>query len=226
MPDTVLLAFALGFAAASPVGPVGLLCLRRTLAQGGTTGLYSALGVASAYALWSYVAIHGLSALSGLVEEEEILLQTGIGLFFLLYGLHTLFNAPDTRYPVPQRKDAAAAFLSTFLIVLLNPATFLTFSALFALFGVARNSLGPFASLETALSVFAGAAAFWVLVTRLIQCVRGGVRDVLYQWVHRLASQVILAFGLAILVYSVYGAVAAGTLHAREGARSAAMLRR
>lgn len=226
MPDTLLLAFALGFVTASPIGPVGLLCLRRTLAQGGLAGLYSALGIASAYSLWAYAVIHGLSALSGWIRQEEILLQAGIGLFFLLYGLHAVFNSPDTCYPTLQRKGGAAEFLSTFLVVLLNPGTFLMFSALFALFGIARNSQGPFESLETALSVFAGSIAFWILVTRLIYRVRDSLQESLYPSVHRLASQVILAFGAAILLYSLHGGLAAGASQSRDNPRNAAIQRR
>ncbi len=207
MQKALLLSFTLGFVTASPVGPVGLLCLRRTLARGVRTGMASALGIALAYAFWSYVAIHGLVNVSDWVERERTILQTAIGLFFLLYGVRALFNTPNTRYHTLHRKGRAAELLSTFLVVFLNPATFIMFSALFALFGIAQSYFGLAESLEVASSVFAGAMAFWLLVTQVLQRADGGTRDSLYHSVSHKSAYGIMLFSLAILLYRLHGSL-------------------
>jgi threonine/homoserine/homoserine lactone efflux protein len=201
MQKALMLSFTLGFVTASPVGPIGLLCLRRTLTRGVRTGLASALGISVGYAFWSYVAIHGLVTISHWVEQEQRLLQGAIGLFFLLYGVHGIFNTPDTSYHAMQRKGRAAEFLSTFLVVFLNPATFIMFSALFALFGTAESYFGLAESLEIALSVFAGATACWVLITQIIQRASGSVRDSMYRSLSQKSAYAIMLFGLVILAY-------------------------
>ncbi len=204
MNHSLLLAFAIGFVTASPVGPIGLLCLRRTLARGVMTGLVSALGIACAYAFWSYVAVHGLAAASGWIEQQEALLEVIIGVFFVLYGLHAVFNTPSTDYPTLQRRGGLAEFLSTFLVVFLNPATFILFSALFTVFGIARHDHALVESLEIALAVCAGALLFWLVVTQVVQRARAHIHDTSFSRVAHLSSFAIVLFGLAILLHCLY----------------------
>jgi threonine/homoserine/homoserine lactone efflux protein len=139
MPKILLLSFALGFVTASPIGPIGLLCLRRALTRGGSAGIISAVGIACAYAFWSFVAVHGLRSVSDWIAQERELLQVAIGLFFVLLGLHGIFNTPTTNYPRLQNNSAMTQFGSTFFVVFLNPMTFSMFSVLFTLLGLVRT---------------------------------------------------------------------------------------
>ena len=114
MKNPLLLSFILGFTTASPLGPTGLLCLRRTLSRGPITGLISAMGISCAYAFWSYTAIHGLKTVSHWIEQEKIILQIVIGLFFLLYGLYGIFKSTNLSYSPLKEKGGLEDFLSTF----------------------------------------------------------------------------------------------------------------
>jgi threonine/homoserine/homoserine lactone efflux protein len=211
MENTLVLAFSLGFITASPIGPIGLLCLRRTLSRGIATGLVSALGISCAYAFWSFVAVHGVVAASHWIEQEKILLQFVIGLFFLLYGMHSIFNTPSTDYPTLQRRGGIAEFLSTFLVVFLNPTTFIMFSALFTLFGIAKSHYGLLESLEIALVVFTGAIVFWLVVTQVVQRARESIHDASFSLVAHLSSYAIVLFGSAILLDCLYNYLYPGT---------------
>lgn len=204
MQGALLLGFALGFVTASPVGPIGLLCLRRTLSRHDATGLISALGISTAYAFWSYVAIHGLASVSHWIAQERNLLQAAIGLFFLLYGLHGIFNGPSASYATLGGRTGISEFLSTFLVVFLNPATFLTFSALFTLFGMAKSDMGLVDSLEVALTVFAGSITFWIGITHVVQRTRS-VNDSIFASIAHLSSYAIALFGLGVLLYCLHG---------------------
>lgn len=203
MKNALVLGFSLGFITASPIGPIGLLCLRRTLSRGIATGLITALGISCAYAFWSFVAVHGLVAASRWIEQEKILLQFVIGLFFLLYGLHGILNTPSTDYPTLQRRGCIAEFLSSFLVVFLNPTTFIMFSALFTLFGIANSHYGLIESLEIALIVFTGAMTFWLVVTQVLQRFREYIHDTSFNLISRLSSQAIVLFGIAILWHCI-----------------------
>ena len=196
-----MLSFILGFITASPIGPMGLLCLRRTLSRGFGTGIISALGISCAYAFWSYTAIHGLTRFSHWIEQEQTILQIAIGLFFVLYGLHSIFNTPNTHYPSLWRKGHASLFLSTFLVVFLNPGTFIMFSALFTLFGFTKNHYGLSESLEIALAVFSGSILFWLAVSHTIHRIKGKMNESIYHAVSRASSYLIAAFGIYILAY-------------------------
>lgn len=204
MQTALLLSLTFGFFAASPVGPVGLMCLRRILLHGLGAGLASALGIALADAIWSFIAVHGLANAAHWIETQQTLLQTGIGLFFLFYGLHAVFNTPSTRYHRIPGTGRTAEFLSTFLVVFLNPATFITFSALFALFGVARSYFGLLESLEVAVAVFTGATLFWLALAQVLARAGPASRDTVYDTLAHKSAYAILLFGVGILAYRLY----------------------
>lgn len=203
MPHVLALSFVFGFITASPLGPIGLLCLRRTLSKGMAIGLISASGIACAYAFWAYVAIHGLVAISQWIDHEKAILQLVIGLFFLLYGLHGLVTVPPPYDSSLQRRGGVAEFFSTFLVVLLNPSTFIMFSALFTLAGITKTHFNVYESLEIASAVFGGSLVFWVALSYIIHRIKGTMNETLYQAISRVASSTIMIFGFAILVYIV-----------------------
>ncbi len=102
---------------------MGSLCMRRAMIQGFHSGFNSALGIALAYLFWAYVPLHGLGTLSHWIERQHLPLQIGIGLL-------ALFKPSTNNAPTPN-KGRWAGFVSTFLVVFLNPATLLTLTLLF-----------------------------------------------------------------------------------------------
>jgi threonine/homoserine/homoserine lactone efflux protein len=204
MRNALALSFILGFVTASPIGPMGLLYLRRTLSRGFVTGVISALGISFADAFWSYAAIHGLTSFSHWIEQEQTILQITIGLFFILYGLHAIFNTPNTNYPSLRRKGRGSLFLSTFLVVFLNPSTFIMFSALFTLFGLTKDRFSLCESLEIAFMVFCGSILFWVAVSHTIHRMKRKKNEFAYYAVSSISSYLIMMFGIAILLYHLY----------------------
>lgn len=155
----------IGFAIAVPVGPIGFLCLRRTLVHGRLTGFVSGLGAATADALFGAVAALGLSAVSEFILGIERWLQLGGGLFLLVLGVLTMRARPpatatDPATPAPQR-GLPSAFFSTLALTLTNPATVLAFLAIFAGVGVhLTGSLLQGGSLVA--GVFFGSALWWL----------------------------------------------------------------
>ena len=200
MERALITGFFLGFILASPLGPMGLICLRRTLTQGPTSGFTSALGISCADSFWAYVAIHGLTTISNWIEQEKIILEIAIALLFILYGLHGIFNTPDIYYPRLQNTDRAAGFLSTFLVVFLNPSTFVAFAILFTIFGITETHYGFFNSVIIATSVFAGSIVFWLTLTQILHRNRKIINDSIYGTISRVSSYVIMIFGIIILL--------------------------
>lgn len=204
MKHAIILSFVLGFTTASPVGPTGLLCLRRTLSKGFLTGFLSALGISGAYAFWSYVTIYGLINISHWIEQEKIILQAFIGIFFLIYGLRGILKKPEKLCPAPQLASGISEFLSTFLVVFLNPGTFLMFSVTFTFLGLSKNRFNAFESFEIASSVFMGAIIFWTVVLQFINKIRIHMTEIVYCFVARLSACAIIIFGLIILTHCLY----------------------
>ncbi|MGZ3529171.1 MAG: LysE family translocator [Vulcanimicrobiaceae bacterium] len=123
---------ALGFLIAAPVGPIGLLCIARTLRAGWSAGFFSLLGAATADAAYAAVAACGLTALTGALTALSAPLHLGGALLLFVLGLTTLrAKAPNERAN-PNAHSVGTAYASTVLLTLLNPATILSFVAIFA----------------------------------------------------------------------------------------------
>ncbi|MHC1781231.1 MAG: LysE/ArgO family amino acid transporter [Anaerolineaceae bacterium] len=194
----------LGFSIAAPVGPIGVLCIRRTLAGGRLHGFISGLGAATADGCYGLVAAFGLTALSGalLAWQTPIRLLGGL---FLLYLAARIFFTPLPRdasaeTPAPKNASLAGDYLSTFLLTLSNPMTILSFTAIFAGLGLAARA-GTFnESTLLVAGVFAGSAAWWLTLSLGVGFLRSRVSPNVMAWINRGSGLIIAAFGLAALV--------------------------
>jgi threonine/homoserine/homoserine lactone efflux protein len=154
----------LGFSIAAPVGPIGLLCIQRTLQRGRLAGFVSGLGAATADACYGLVAALGLSTVISFLLGLQFWLQFGGGLFLLGLGLKTLFakSGPVTAVTASEHAGLARAFASVLLLTLANPATILSFFAVFAGLGIDAQSGG---ALALVAGVFLGSAAWWLILS-------------------------------------------------------------
>src|SRR3990172_8990998 len=126
----------LGFSIAAPVGPIGVLCIRRTLAEGRTAGFASGLGAATADALYGSIAGFGLTIVSSFLIDQSHWLQLAGGIFLLYLGIKTFLakskETIETGSPLEKSRGIIGNYASTFLLTLTNPLTILSFIAIFA----------------------------------------------------------------------------------------------
>ena len=203
-PALTLRGFILGFTIAAAVGPISLLVIRRTLAQGRLYGLVSGLGVATADATYGAIAAFGLSAVTDvLVNARQVLGLIG-GVFLLWLAWQTVRSAPTVAATVTARRGGyAGAYLSILGLTMANPMTILSFGALFAGLGVTSGATGDAALIV--LGVLLGSTAWWVALTTIIGTLRTRVTPV---WIHRInlvSGVVIGAFAIVAIASSVLG---------------------
>ncbi len=190
----------LGFAIAAPVGPIGILCIRRTLAQGRAVGFVSGLGAATADVLYGCIAAFGLTALSGLLVRQQGWLRLAGGLFLCYLGVKTLLTRPADRPAAAEGRGFAGAYLSTLALTLTNPMTIFAFMAVFAGLGVGQTIHGYAAAALVVLGVFLGSAAWWFLLSGGVSLLRSKFGTGALLWVNRAAGVIIAGFGIAALV--------------------------
>jgi threonine/homoserine/homoserine lactone efflux protein len=186
----------LGFAIAAPVGPIGVLCIRRTLAEGRLIGFLSGLGAATADMLYGTVAAFGLTAVQGLLVRQQFWLQNVGGLFLLYLGLRTFFTPPaepSARATAPRGK--LPAYLTTLGLTLANPATILSFTIIFAGFRLTEASGSFLAPALLVFGVFLGSAAWWLLLSSAVAVFRNRFDSRWMLWVNRVAGMLIAGFG-------------------------------
>ncbi|MCJ7433413.1 MAG: LysE family translocator [Anaerolineales bacterium] len=194
----------LGFSIAAPVGPIGVLCIRRTLAEGRLVGFLSGLGAASADMLYGAIAAFGLSALQALLVGQANWLRIFGGIFLIYLGVKTFLSKPAEQAAGVSRGGIFGAYLSTFLLTLTNPMTILSFIAIFA--GLQINTSGNYLSpILLVAGVFCGSAAWWLTLSFLVGQVRGRLEAGRMVWVNRISGVVILSFGIAALLIKTTG---------------------
>ncbi len=189
----------MGFSIAAPVGPIGVLCIRRTLSEGRWMGLFSGLGAATADALYGCVAGFGLTFVSSFLLRQQSVLR-GVGGAFLCYlGVRTLLATPADSTASTGGEGLARAYLSTLLLTISNPMTILSFVAVFAGLGMATSGGNYRCAGTLVLGVFTGSALWWLLLSNAVALVRERVTAAALRWVNRFSGLIILGFGLAAL---------------------------
>ncbi|MCW5849740.1 MAG: LysE family transporter [Anaerolineae bacterium] len=189
----------MGFSIAAPVGPIGVLCIRRTLAEGRLIGLMSGLGAATADMSYGLVAAFGLTAVSSLLISQTVWLRVVGGLFLLYLGARTFLARPGDRPASAEGRGLAGAYASTLVLTLTNPPTILSFLAVFAGLGLGDTRGDYGAATQLVAGVFIGSALWWLLLSSGVDLFRSRFTPGRLAWVNRLAGLIILVFGVVTL---------------------------
>jgi threonine/homoserine/homoserine lactone efflux protein len=190
----------LGFSIAAVFGPIGVLCLRRTLASGFAIGLVSGLGAATADAAYAAVAGLGVSAVSDLLVDQRLWLRVIGGGFLVYLGGQTVVSAPAPRAVEVGTSRMFGAYTSTLALTVSNPMTVLSFAGIFAGLGLGAAGGEAVASpLTLVLGVFVGSAAWWLVLASVVTRLRSGVTSRRMRAVNIASGLLILGFGVQSL---------------------------
>jgi threonine/homoserine/homoserine lactone efflux protein len=197
-----LTGFLLGFAVAATPGPIFFLCLRRTLASGWRAGVVSGLGVATADAVYATLAAFGVVAVSAALLGQQRWLTLVGGLALIGLGIRNLLarrsgGASEQRVPDPQlsRGRELGTYLSMLGLTLANPATILSFAAIFTSLGLRPG--GGLRPAALVAGVLAGSAAWWLLLACGVALVRRRLSLSVVRWISAASAGALLAFGTA-----------------------------
>jgi len=190
----------IGFSIAAPVGPIGVLCIRRTLADGRASGLISGLGAATADAIYGSIAGFGLTFISSLLIRQQGWLRLVGGTFLCYLGLKTFFARPAEQPALAKGNDLLSAYASTFFLTLTNPMTILSFAAIFAGLGVGSASGNYFSAGILVLGVFIGSALWWLILSSGVGMIWKKFNSLGLRWINRISGIIITAFGLFVLL--------------------------
>lgn len=200
VPDWVFVkGLAIGFLIAAPVGPINVMCVRRTLIHGRLAGIVSGLGAAAADTVFGAIAAFGVLFITDQFIAHQFELSLVGAAFLLVLGLRTLMKPPPELVGGRDPTGLAADFTSTFLLTLTNPITIFSFIGIYVAFGIqadARIDLGDWLLLA---GVFLGSCCWWLLITAAAAFFRARFTVVGFKWANRIAGAIILAFAAAVL---------------------------
>jgi threonine/homoserine/homoserine lactone efflux protein len=196
----LLKGIAVGIVIAVPVGPVGVLCVRRTIFEGKLAGFVSGLGAATADALFGFIAAFGLTFVSDWLLGYQHWLRLAGGCYLLYLGGAALLARHEAELQQkPDTEDLLRNYVSTFALTLTNPITILAFLGIFSAVGLAgeQATLGRAAILV--FGVWLGSLLWWLTLTLGLALVFRSLEPRHLVWVNRGSGIILLLSGGALL---------------------------
>jgi threonine/homoserine/homoserine lactone efflux protein len=188
-----------GLSIAAPLGPVNVLCIRRTLAGGFVLGLASGCGAALADTFYGAVAAFGISVVASFLLAHETVLRLGSGLVLCILGARSFRGAVAWPHSATGAQSLASALASTFLLTLTNPLVLLTIAAVSTALGLAAEQLDGPAAATVVLGVFSGSLLWWLVLLGGVGLVRDRFDERILRWVYRGSGGLLLVAGVALL---------------------------
>jgi threonine/homoserine/homoserine lactone efflux protein len=188
----------LGFLIAAPVGPIGLLCITRTLRSGWAAGFASGLGAATADAAYGAVAALGIRVVISALSAATFPFHLASAGVLCLLGVQILRSHPRADAPSGGSVNIYAAYGSTLLLTILNPATILSFLALFGT--IAGVTLSTKNALELVAGVFFGSSFWWLALTTILRASRKAISTGVIHAINATSGLLLIAFGAYALI--------------------------
>jgi len=193
---------AIGFSIAAPVGPIGILTIKRSLDHGPGAGLATGMGAATADAVYGCVAGFGLTFISNLLLSFQTWLLLAGGMFLCGLGISALKKtSPTQREQIPPLfKGYLPSYLSAFFLTLTNPITIMSFMAIFAGLGLGATIHGYAGAPSLVLGVFLGSCLWWMILTFGVGQLKQKLNDRIHKFINQASGMVLLLFGVWALM--------------------------
>jgi len=191
-----------GLMVSVPLGPIGLLCIQRTLNKGRRSGFVSGLGASAADTIFALIAGFGITYIIEFIREQHIYFQAIGGVIIIILGIHVFFTNPiqQLRMQRMSKSRLSQDFLSVFIIMITNPMAILFFLAIFAGMNVHPDKTNLLTLIFVVSGVFAGSAAWWFLISAFVNFWRDRFRLKIIWWMNKLAGVSIFILGIASIV--------------------------
>ncbi|HQB75568.1 MAG TPA: LysE family transporter [Bacteroidales bacterium] len=186
----------LGFCIAAPVGPVGILCINRTLNKGYISGLVTGLGATTADLLFGLIVVLGLNFVSDFLIDYETWFHFFGFLFLVMVGVQIMRKKKRTVEPALQENgNLLRDYVSSFILTLSNPLTIIFFIAVFAFVGI--SDVKPLGAVVLLFSILLGSGGWWLLLCGIAHKYKTKLGE-------KMLAKVDLISGLAIVAFALF----------------------
>lgn len=205
----------IGLVASIPLGPVGVLCIQRTLSRNHKSGFVSSLGAATADTIYASIAFFSLSMVLSFIEQHMTILKVIGGLCVMVVGVTIFMSNPvvQIRRNRAGKTNLWQDFLTVFGVTIANPAFILIFIALFATFGFSESTLGMGRGMVMIAGVFCGASLWWFMLTFIVNLLRKKFRPRHMLWINRISGTLIVLLGAATVLLMFVNTPIDGIIH-------------
>ncbi|NOU16784.1 MAG: LysE family transporter [Bacteroidales bacterium] len=192
----------IGLLVSIPLGPIGVICIQRTINKGRLSGFFSGIGAASADTIFAAIAGFSLTFIINFIEEKQRILEVIGGIIIILLGIKTFYTNPVNQLKRHKKKKNKLIedFISVLLLTVTNPFAIFLFVGMFAALGLAYNGENMALSLITIGGVFLGGTLWWFTLSSLVNMFRDKFRLKQLLWINKIAGAVIFILGFLALV--------------------------
>jgi len=189
-----------GLALAAPVGPVGLVCIRRTLSRGMLSGLLSGMGAAFVDALYASVAAFGVTIISSTLAKYSNVLMLAGGVLLCALGVHAIRSHKVIVASDAPTHTIYGDFASTFVLTMTNPATIIGFAALFSALGLTGEEGSRHGAIILVAGVFAGSSLWWLILSTTMHHIRHLLSEKTMHWINLVSGSALVVIGVAVMI--------------------------
>lgn len=190
-----------GFLASIPLGPIGVICIQRTLSKTRTSGFFSGLGAATADTIFAMIAVFSLSFMTAFMENNKKWFTAIGGILILVIGFIIFYKRPKRPSQRKQTKSSLATdYVSILFLTLSNPAYILIFLALFAAIGITSDGNVSGSNMLLIGGVLVGASCWWFTLTTAVNRLRDKFRIRHLWWINKITGGIIILFGILLIL--------------------------
>ncbi len=192
----------IGLMVSIPLGPIGVLCIQRTLNKGRKAGFVSGLGAAAADTFFALIAGLGISMIIAFLKAQHVYFQVIGGAIIMYLGMHIFYTNPVKQLRLQRLNPNRLSqdFLSVFFLTVSNPMAIFFFLAMFAGVNLASGPMNIFFVGLVVSGVFLGSASWWFLLTTFVNIFRHRFRLKSIWWMNKVAGIVIFFLGIAAIL--------------------------
>ena len=205
MIDLFLKGLVIGFCIAAPVGPIGILCINRSLHGGFKSGFFTGCGAATADGVYGLIAGLGLTTMALFLTQQKMIIQLIGGLFLIYLAIRTMLTKPATKEArTIKSNNLIGDYISTFFITITNPMTILSFIAVFAGLGLGTSHVAYSKGLLLVCGVIAGSLSWWLILTFFVaNILRHRMNALWLKSIAFLSGFILMMFGLFALISAI-----------------------
>jgi threonine/homoserine/homoserine lactone efflux protein len=193
----------IGLTLAAPVGPIALICIRRTVAEGKFHGIASGIGVATADSFYAAVAVLGLTVISGFIISHEIFFRIIASIGLILIGAKICISVPPGVCASDEDGTFLKDYLSMVAITIANPLTLIFFVAILPGFGIVSPGTSLIPSIEFVAGIFCGSTVWWIFLCSSVGSVRSCIGPDTLKLINRVSGILIACIGVALFLYTL-----------------------
>lgn len=198
--------YIIGIAVSVPLGPLGMLCIKRTVNKNWKSGFLSGLGIASSDMIYAIVAGFSLTMIINFVQTYEIYFKVLGASMVILLGLYIFLSNPTKDIQKYKRKGSSYLqdFLTAFLLTVTNPLPVFIFIAIFTSYSLVLQLSQLFEALLVIGGIFLGAASWWFIMTGLANLFRHKLTIDTLWWANKIIGLGVIIIAIGLFIYLLF----------------------